>query len=289
MARIRRTVTSLPGAQACTSASSLSVVGTTFACASAITRAMLRRTPLSCSGWPLTDAPGGWVRMGLPLAESVVRGGFATGAAATEVALRTGGAVAAPRAEPSAAACFTSCMVTAPSAPLACTRARSTPSFLAIARTAGMALTPPTAMVCSVCTSLETCMAPTTVPASSRSLSVFAGAAAGAAVSLGGPWWWPVSWPSARCGRLASGSNTASMLPVTTISPGAPASFTTLPEMGEGTSTTALAVSIDTSGSSRRITSPSLMNHSTMVASGRPSPRSGRWKVLLLLIWNISW
>src|SRR3546814_3086458 len=45
--------------------------------------------------------------------------------------------------------------------------------------------------------------------------------------------------------------------------------------MGEGTSTTALAVSIDTRLSSRRMVSPSLTYHSTMVASGRPSPRSG--------------
>src|SRR5690349_13274142 len=30
--------------------------------------------------------------------------------------------------------------------------------------------------------------------------------------------------------------------------------------------------------------SPSLTNHSTTVASGRPSPRSGRWKVLISLI-----
>src|SRR3954467_4832989 len=58
-------------------------------------------------------------------------------------------------------------------------------------------------------------------------------------------------------------------------SPGPPDSFTTLPETGEGTSTTAFAVSIDTRLSSRRTVSPTLTNHSTMVASGRPSPRSG--------------
>ena len=167
MARTRRPVMSLPGVQACTSASSLSVVGTTLACASAITRAMFRRTPLSCSGWPLTDTPGGWVRIGLPVADSAVRCGFATDAAATTGAVvRAGAAVVVPRADPSAAACFTSCIVTAPSAPLARTRDRSTPSFFAIARTAGMALTPPTAIACSVCTALDDCMAPTTVPAS---------------------------------------------------------------------------------------------------------------------------
>src|SRR3546814_15456406 len=55
------------------SASSLSVVATTLACASAMTRALLRRTPLICSGWPLAATDGGWVRMGLPLAESWFR------------------------------------------------------------------------------------------------------------------------------------------------------------------------------------------------------------------------
>ena len=65
------------------------------------------------------------------------------------------------------------------------------------------------------------------------------------------------------------------MLPVTITSPAAPASFRTLPLTGEGTSTTALAVSIETRFWSRRMVSPSLTYHSTMVASGRPSPRSG--------------
>ena len=51
----------------------ISVVGTTFACASAITRAMLRRTPLSCSGWPVAATPGGCVRIGLPVCDSVLR------------------------------------------------------------------------------------------------------------------------------------------------------------------------------------------------------------------------
>src|SRR5690606_20780513 len=160
------------------------------------------------------------------------------------------------------------------------------------ARTAGMALTPPTAMARSAWTVSELCIAPTTVPASPPRASEGAGSTGSSPPSslatalAGAPWWWPVSWPSARCGRLASGSNTASIAPVLTTSPGAPASLTTLPDTGEGTSTTALAVSIDTSGSSRRMVSPSLTNHSTMVASGRPSPRSGRWKVL---VWLIVW
>src|SRR5690606_40758449 len=48
-------------------------------------------------------------------------------------------------------------------------------------------------------------------------------------------------------------------------------------------STTAFAVSIDTRLSSSRIVSPTLTCHSTMVASGRPSPRSGRWKALVAI------
>ena len=141
-------------------------------------------------------------------------------------------------------------------------------------------------------------MAPTTVPASSRSaaagLASSAATGAAAAGSGGGsvrraagaawPWLWPVSWPSARCGRFGSSSKLASTEPVGMMSPAPPDSFSTLPENGEGTSTTALAVSIETSGSSSLITSPSLTNHSTMVASGRPSPRSGRLKFLVWLI-----
>ncbi|KAG1328778.1 hypothetical protein G6F61_015078 [Rhizopus arrhizus] len=62
------------------SASSFSVVGTTLLCASASTRAMLRRTPFSGSGWPLATTPGGWVRIGLPAADSGVRASLCTGA-----------------------------------------------------------------------------------------------------------------------------------------------------------------------------------------------------------------
>src|SRR5690606_37100439 len=104
-----------------------------------------------CSGWPLAETDGGWVRMGLPLAESWVRwpasrvgagaaavAGFATGAAATGAAPAD---VAPAFAEPSAAACLTSAIVTTPSAPLPRTRDRSTLSLRAIARTAGIALT----------------------------------------------------------------------------------------------------------------------------------------------------
>jgi hypothetical protein len=60
--------------------------------------------------------------------------------------------------------------VTTPPAPLDATRARSTPSFLASARTAGMALMPPTDTNCSDTTRSLASIAPTTVPASSRGL-----------------------------------------------------------------------------------------------------------------------
>src|SRR5690606_19501651 len=304
IARTRRAVTSLPGVHAWMSASSLSVVATTCAWAAAMTRAMLRRTPLSCSGWPLALTVGGWVRMGRPEAESAVRSPAARAAAGAGAGAAGAGAaarVAPAGALPSAAARFTSAMVTVPSGPVPRTRVMSTFSLRACARTAGMARTPPTATACSVWTASEVCMAPTTVPLSARSPAGLGAGAPSSSIappsseattrSSGAgswlptpwppPWWWPVSWPSARCGRLGSISNSASIAPVMITSPGPPASLSTLPETGEGTSTTALAVSIDTRFSSRRTVSPTLTNHSTMVASGRPSPRSGRWKVFL--------
>lgn len=82
--------------------------------------------------------------------------------------------------EGSAAACFTSCMVTVPSGPLARTRAMSMPSFFAIARTAGTALTPPTAIAASLRTESPTCIAPTTVPASGLAAASAGASAVGA-------------------------------------------------------------------------------------------------------------
>src|SRR5690606_24189572 len=256
--------------------------------------------------------PGGCVRMGLPEAETGPRcepvGAALAPRCASEApcgsapCARSRPRAAPTGAEPSAAAFFTSAMVTVPSGPVARTRVMSTFSLRAIARTAGIALTPPTATAASVCTASELCIAPTTVPASSRASPLGAGApsseiappsseattlSSGAGSSLPTlwpppPWWWPVSWPSARCGIEGSTSNSASMLPVAITSPAAPASLSTLPETGEGTSTTALAVSIETRFSSSRMVSPSLTYHSTMVASGRPSPRSGRRNFLLM-------
>jgi len=64
---------------------------------------------------------------------------------------------------------LTSSIETTPSGPVARTRLKSTPSFFASARTAGMARTPPTLTAASLRTWSLTCMAPTTVPASARS------------------------------------------------------------------------------------------------------------------------
>src|SRR5690348_7327126 len=141
---------------------------------------MLRRTPFSCSGWPVACTDGGVVRIGLPDWDNVLlvpspagRGWRAAPGEGTGLA-EPSPPVPLPEGEgraavPAAAAFFTSCIVTTPPAPVAWTRARSTLSFLAIARTAGTALTPPTLPACSVRTSLLLETAPTTVPSSSRS------------------------------------------------------------------------------------------------------------------------
>ena len=114
-----------------------SVVGTTFACASAMTRAMLRRTPLSCSGWPLAaDATAAACASACRLADSVRARARVRGAARRQPSrlapARAARAPHRPSREPSAAARFTSSIVTTPSAPLARTRAMSTPSLRAM-------------------------------------------------------------------------------------------------------------------------------------------------------------
>ena len=205
MARIRRAVMSCLPIHACRSASSTKVVGTTCAWASAITRAILRRTPLSCSGWPDAATPGGWVRIGLPDCDSVLRccssllpsgegARRADEGAACDASVVC--CVLSPpalpegegsRSDASAAACFTSCIVTVPSGPVARTRARSTPSLRAVARTAGTAFTPPTASAASATTALPTCMAPTTVPASAGSALAVGAGAAGSGSACGAP------------------------------------------------------------------------------------------------------
>ena len=195
IARTRRAVMSWRPLHACRSASSTSVVGTTCACASAITRAMLRRTPLSCSGCPVAAAPGGCVRIGLPACESVLRccsSLLPAGEGARRADEGSGRDEPSPpaplpsgegsKSDPSAAARLTSSMVTVPSAPVAATRAMSTPSLRAVARTAGIALTPPAAIAACATTASPTCIAPTTVPASALA------AGSGAGVDFGSSW-----------------------------------------------------------------------------------------------------
>src|SRR5690554_473035 len=55
-----------------------------------------------------------------------------------------------------------------------------------------------------------------------------------------------------------------------------------VPAWGDGTSTMALAVSTLTSTWSTSTVSPTLMCHSTISASGRPSPRSGSLKFFMV-------
>src|SRR5690606_34053005 len=55
-----------------------------------------------------------------------------------------------------------------------------------------------------------------------------------------------------------------------------------VPACGDGTSTMALAVSTLTSTWSASTASPTLMCHSTISASGRPSPRSGSLKFFMV-------
>src|SRR5580700_9439811 len=69
--------------------------------------------------------------------------------------------------------------------------------------------------------------------------------------------------------------------PVAITSPGWPCNVFTTPENGAGTSTTAFAVSTASIGRSTAIASPTLTCQRTISASARPSPRSGRLKVVI--------
>ena len=60
--------------------------------------------------------------------------------------------------------------------------------------------------------------------------------------------------------------------------PSAPHSLAMTPATGEGTSTSALAVSTDNNTWSTLTVSPALTFHSTISASAKPSPRSGNLK-----------
>ncbi|GBF30929.1 hypothetical protein MnTg04_00880 [bacterium MnTg04] len=183
-----------------------------------------------------------------------------------------GGALGAVLADPGCEAWRTSSAVTWPNLPLAGTEARSSPIFFANARVAGAALIrprarlrlPPATAVSTTISSLVG-MLPTTVPVS----PLFSSSASLPGVVSSSP----SIWKSARG------------LPVSTMPPSAACNFTTVPVKGEGTSTTALAVSTESSGSSTLILSPSLTCQVTISASGSPSPRSGNIKVFIAFSW----
>ena len=101
----------------------------------------------------------------------------------------------------------------------------------------------------------------------------------------------PSSLASLRTGGVALTSRTAapavpvssiskvtSGAPTGTLSSCSPCSVAIRPANGEGTSTTALAVSISTSGWFSATRSPGETSHATIVPSSRPSPRSGSEK-----------
>ncbi len=76
-------------------------------------------------------------------------------------------------------------------------------------------------------------------------------------------------------------SKSISGAPVAMTSPGCPYNVFTIPENGAGTSTTAFAVSTASIGWSTVTASPTLTCQRTISASARPSPRSGRLKVVI--------
>ena len=118
------------------------------------------------------------------------------------------------------ASCCTSFGVISPCSPLPVSVLRLTPIFLANKRTAGVALARDAETVPTVKTSSSASLCcskcPTTVPSSTRALVV--------------------------ASKATNGS------PVLITSPGLPKSLAIFPACGQGTSTTAFAVSIDTRG-----------------------------------------
>src|SRR5437899_7533348 len=184
------------------SASSMTVVRATSACAAAIRCDIARRMPRKGSAGPTS---------------------------ATLLAARS-----------------TSSRVIVPPGPVACTRLRSTSSLRASARTAGRTWR---------------------VRAGAGSITVSAAGAAFSSRSSS-----PTTVPVSSC---APSANSTSGAPTLTRSPLPPNSRAMRPRCGEGTSTTALSVSTETSGWSTTTRSPSLTCQVTISASSRPSPRSG--------------
>src|SRR5262245_34567050 len=206
MARTSWMVTSSFADQPWTSASSVTVVGTTSAWEAAMRCAMARRMPLSGSAGP---------------------------ASAMLLAARS-----------------TSARVMLAPGPLPWTRLRSTSSLRASARIAG-----------------STCRPRARVGPAGPSAS-----RAGSPRSIS-PTMVPVSCPPSL--------NSTSGAPTLTRSPLAPNIRAIVPLHGDGTSTTALSVSTETSGWLATTWSPSLTNQATISASSRPSPRSGNvnWRI----------
>ena len=81
--------------------------------------------------------------------------------------------------------------------------------------------------------------------------------------------------PRRRARRRWSGAISARMAPTSTVSPSAKWIFTTVPEVGAGTSASTLSVEISTRVSSSAIVSPSCLCHSRMVPSETDSPIAG--------------
>ncbi len=165
--------------------------------------------------------------------------------------------VAAGVEAPLSTAPLRSASVTRPPGPVPVTVRRSMPASRARRRTAGAAFTrrPPAAGVAGAA---GTRLGPS---AGSTVATVVAVVAGGADVDVG---------------RAPSTSISMSTSPTLAMSPTAGWSAATVPATGAGNSVWLLSVRISTIGWSRRSTSPGPTSHSTISASSRPSPTSGR-------------
>ncbi len=254
MARTMRTVMSWPGIQPWMSASSKSVHSATSLRDLVMLACMARRGPRRGSATPYFTS--------VRFAGTSQRAAGAEGADAPPWARRT------------------SSSVTVSFLPVACTPARSTPSSLALMRTEGSAFTRTGSCFCflrmmavSATTALLVGTLPTTVPLSSAMGVVF--------LASGAAFWAAASSFLAGAAPSPAMSKSTRAEWVGMMSPALPWSFAILPLQGEGTSTTAFAVSTDSSGWSTLTVSPSFTCQLTISASCRPSPKSGRLNVFI--------
>ena len=269
-ARMRRTVTSSPMGQSPTSASSVTVTGTTRARDSAIRSAMVLRTPRSVSS--VADPAGSAVRRtggAVPLACSAPRpacpaarpaGSAGRPSCSAPCPLRSPAPPVCPGVCPHCAARSTSATRIRPPGPVPATEARSTPSARAFARAAGIALIrsgPGGAGRSSGPADAECPVALTNgrrpfAPAEAGDPSDGPGGAGGLPEPPDAPG--PaastesatISTPPAR--PLPSTSNSTRGAPVAMVSPGRAQWRRTRPATGEGMSTTAFADSSATTG-----------------------------------------